>query len=137
MAASSSPTLGGGLFYENSLFTFNGHKKAGKSWAMTLLSNDVMTAGRPVVYIDNENGGRRFARRLAIIGAKAKTVDLRLFYVPFPTLPDVGALREEFERIADKLPGCLVVLDSLRTFMSKYRLDPNKDVDVEAFLGPI
>ncbi len=132
-----SPSLGEDLFYENTLFTFNGHKKAGKSWAMKLLSRDVMNAGRPVVYVDNENGHNLVARRLRTIGAKHETVALRAYYVPFPKLPAVDDLQEEFEHIAETLPGALVVMDSLRTFMAKYRLDPNKDVDVEAFLGPI
>jgi hypothetical protein len=82
-----SPTLGERLFYEGSLFLFAGHKKAGKSWAMTLEARDCMAAERPVVYVDNENGRELFAERLLLSGATPETVEAHFHYVPFPKAP--------------------------------------------------
>src|SRR5215210_4885864 len=58
-----SPSFRERLFYAEHLSLFAGHKKAGKSWAMTLLARDVMGAGQPVVYVDNENGRELFTER--------------------------------------------------------------------------
>lgn len=132
-----SPRFGERLFYEGSTFLFAGHKKSGKSWAMTLLAQDCIAAGRPVVYIDNENGRRLFLRRLAALGADPDGIDEHFHYVPRPATPPLTELRSEFEALAAALPGALIILDSLRTFMARYGLNPNADVDVEQFFGPL
>lgn len=131
-----APTFGDRLFYAEHLFLFAGHKKAGKSWAMALLARDCIVAGRPVVYVDNENGAELFAERLALIGVTWKQA-ADLHYVPFPDLGRPADLRAEFDAIAQALPGSLVVLDSLRTFMARFGLNPEKNVEVEQMLGPI
>jgi hypothetical protein len=133
-----SPTLGERLFYEGSLFLFAGHKKAGKSWAMTLEARDCMAAERPVVYVDNENGRELFAERLLLSGATPETVEAHFHYVPFPRgLAKPAELRPEIEAIARKFPGAFIVFDSMRSFMGRFGLDPNKDVDVDQLLGPM
>lgn len=133
-----SPTLGERLFYEGQTFLFSGHKKAGKSWAMTLLALDCIKAGRPVVYIDNENGRELFAERLLLLGVTVDDAARFLTYVPFPKdLAKPNELRAEFASIAEALPGAFIVLDSLRTFMARFALNPNHDVDIEQFCGPI
>jgi hypothetical protein len=133
-----SPTLGERLFYDGCVFLFAGHKKAGKSWAMTLEARDCIDHGRPVVYVDNENGPELFAERLALVGASPETVDARFHYVPFPReLAKPAELRPEIEAITRELPGAFIVLDSMRTFMARFGLSPNVDVEVEQFLGPI
>lgn len=132
-----APTFGDRLFYAEHLFLFAGHKKAGKSWVMALLARDCIVAGRHVVYVDNENGAELFAERLALVGVTGGQADKHLHYVPFPALGTPADLRAEFDAIGAALPGALVVLDSLRTFMAKYGLNPEKNVEVEQMLGPI
>jgi len=133
-----SPTLGERLFYSGSLFLLAGHKKAGKSWIMAVQAADVLAAGGYVVYIDQENGVELFAERMLARGVDPEQADERFVYVPFPSeKPSLEHLRAEFEAIGEEYPGAFVVLDSLRTFMSRYGLSPNADVEVEQFLGPI
>lgn len=133
-----APTLGEKLFYEWHVQTVAGHKKAGKTWVITVQTADMIKAGRHVVYIDNENGREVFAERLIALGCDPEQVDQYLIYVPFPPAkPSLDGLRAELEAIAVEYPASLVVIDSQRSFMSYYGLKSNDDVDVEAFLGPI
>jgi hypothetical protein len=133
-----SPSHGERLFYEGHVFLFAGHKKAGKSWSMILQARDLIAAGRPVVYVDNENGGHIFAERLAAAGGVTPNeVDEYLFYVPFPRDLRLDALREEFDAIRTQLPGAFVVIDSLRSLMARFGLNPEKNVEVERVFGPL
>jgi len=133
-----SPSHGERLFYEGHLFLFAGHKKAGKSWSMILQTRDLIAAGRPVVYVDNENGGDIFASRLAAAGGVTpEEVDERLFYVPFPRELRLDGLREECDSIREQLPGAFVVIDSLRSLMARFGLNPEKNVEVERVFGPL
>lgn len=133
-----SPTLGERLFYAHSMFLLAGHKKAGKSWCMAVQAADVLAAGGTVVYIDQENGADLFVERMLSLGVDPDRADERFVYVPFPDeRPSLDRLRGEIENIAEEFPGAFIVLDSLRTFMSRYGLNPNADVEVEQLLGPI
>lgn len=133
-----SRTLGERMFYAYAVWMLAGHKKAGKSWCMVMQAADMIAAGEPVVYIDNENGWEVFVERLLSLGVDPDKADELLVYVPFPAArPTLDELRREFEAIAAELPGAFVVIDSLRSFMSVYGLNPNADVEVEQFLGPI
>ena len=133
-----SPTLGDRLFYAFNLFILAGHKKAGKSWCMVVQAADMLRAGRPVVYIDNENGWEVFVERLLSLGVDPDLVDEKFVYVPFPAeRPSLDGLRAEVEAVAEEFPGAFIVLDSLRSFMSAYKLSPNADVEVGQFLGPV
>jgi hypothetical protein len=97
-----------------------------------------MKAGRPVAYVDNENGHELFAERLLMLVCTHQQAADYLYYVPFPDrLGKPSDLRAEFAAIAAALPGAFIVLDSLRTFMARLGLNPNVDVEVEQFLGPI
>lgn len=133
-----SPSHGECLFYEGHVFLFAGHKKTGKSWSMILQTRDLIAAGRPVVYVDNENGGDIFASRIAAAGGVTpEEVDEHLFYVPFPRDLRLDGLREEFDLIRAQLPGAFVVIDSLRSLLARFGLNPEKNAEVERALGPV
>lgn len=133
-----SPSHGERLFYEGHVFLFAGHKKTGKSWSMIMQTRDLIAAGRSVVYVDNENGSDIFASRLAAAGGVTpEEVDERLFYVPFPRDLRLDGLREEFDSIRAQLPGAFVVIDSLRSLMARFGLNPEKNVEVERVFGPL
>ncbi len=136
-----SPTLGERLFYRDDSFIISGHPKSGKSWAMLATALDCVRAGRPVVYIDLENGERLLAKRLLLLGADVFDVDSLLHYIPFPklALADLGG---ELETIAERLPGAFVIVDSLRGAIA--RLSPagdplkvNDQQSIERVCGPI
>jgi hypothetical protein len=133
-----SPTMGERMFYKGNLFVVAGHKKSGKTWALLIQSADMLRAGLPVVYIDNENGWEVLVERLLLLGVAPELIEDLLVYVPFPDeIPPTEQLRAEFEAIAEDYPRALVVVDSLRSMMSHYGLNPNADVEVEQFLKPI
>lgn len=133
-----SGRLGPDLFYRGHVFSIAGHKKSGKSWCMALLAAAHIEAGRPVVYIDQENGWEVFAERLLLIDIDPDRADELLVYIPFPKVtPLLDHLRLELDAIGELYPGALVIFDSLRTFLARYGLSPNSDVEVEQFLGPI
>jgi hypothetical protein len=132
-----TPSLGERAFYADVLALPAGHKKSGKSWTETIKAADLIRAGRHVVYIDQENGQEVFGERLERLISAAQIRE-RFHYVPFPReLPPLTDLRHEVEQIAVQWPDCLLIFDSMRTFMARYALDPNKDTDVEQLLGPI
>ena len=138
-----SPTLGDGLFYRDAVWIVSGHKKSGKSWAMAATSLDCARAGRPVVYVDMENGSRLFATRMLLLGADAETVDELIHYVELPRNLAIGRLRDDLEQVAAALPGAFVVMDSLRGLMARLSagrrepLNPNSHQDVEAVCAPL
>jgi hypothetical protein len=133
-----SPTMGEKFFYKGNLFVVAGHKKSGKTWALLIQSADMLRAGLPVVYIDNENGWEVLVERLLLLGVDPDVIGDLFIYVPFPEdIPPTDQLRGEFEAIAEEFPRALVVIDSLRSMMSHYGLNPNADVEVEKFLKPI
>lgn len=132
-----SERLGEKLLYEGVSALVAGHKKSGKSLVMTVQAVDLLNVGRHVVYLDQENGEDIFAERLQALRANKTAVAERFHYVPFPKLPPLDQFRGELERIANQWPDSWVVIDSLRTLMAYYKLDPNKDTDVEQFLGKV
>lgn len=134
-----SPTLGERLFYEGSVGLPAGHKKAGKSWGMTLQARDMMLAERPVIYVDNENGENLFTKRLTLAGGlTGEHIDEFLHYIPFPReMGSTDLLYDEFSAMREELPGAFVVLDSLRSYLARFKLNPEKNVEVEEFFGPI
>lgn len=137
-----SGTLGLRLFYAESVWIVSGHKKSGKSWAMLATALDCVTAERPVVYIDFENGHKRLARRLIQLGADWKAVDRHLHYIDSPRRLTLDGMRAELDAIAEALPNAFVVIDSLRGYMARLStsaraLDPNAAADVEAVCAPL
>jgi hypothetical protein len=137
-----SPALGDRLFYAEAVWIVSGHKKSGKSWALAATALDCAKAGRPVVYVDFENGHRMFAKRMLLLGADAETVDEHLHYVELPLGLSIDGLHDDLDEIADALPGAFVVIDSLRGFMARLSpagrpLDPNAHQDIESVCAPL
>jgi hypothetical protein len=137
-----SPALGERLFYREAVWIVSGHKKSGKSWALAATALDCASAGRPVVYVDMENGHRLFAKRMLLLGASPETIDAHLHYVELPRDLALSRLRDDLEAIADELPGAFVVIDSLRGLMSRLsppgqQLNPNDHQDIEAVCAPL
>jgi hypothetical protein len=133
-----SPSLGEDFFPAFSLLKVNGHAKTGKSWTMALLAADHVRAGRPVLYLDQENGEEIIAERLKLLDLNPDDVDRLFLYEPFPaSIPPIERLREDVEGFAATRPGVLLIIDSMRTCMARYGLNPNVEVDIEAFLGSL
>ena len=127
--------LGEQVFPEGSTGITAGHKKDGKSWAMTIQSAGLIAAGRHVVFVDNENGFEVFAERLSALGVDEAAVLQFFHYVSFPQLPTLDQLRAEFEAIQRVYPGAAVVLDSLRSLIAQYGLEVKDPSSIEKVLG--
>jgi hypothetical protein len=138
----ATPTLGERLFYAGSAWIVSGHKKSGKTWALVATALDQVRAGRPVVYLDFENGARMFARRSIALGAGPDELAEHLHYVPFPQGLRLDRLRDQLEQIAAELPGAFVVVDSLRGLLSaidpggRQPLNVNDPLSIEGALQP-
>lgn len=139
-----SATLGERLFYRDSVFIVSGHKKSGKSWAMLTTALDCVREGRPVVYLDFENGRRRFARRLTALGGRecADVADEHLHYIESPRNLSLRGMAAELDAVAEALPGAFVIVDSLRGYMARVSpegrpLNPDRQEDIEAVCAPL
>lgn len=130
-----SRALGSRLFYEHSVCFWGGHPKAGKSLLILMQAADMLDDGHTVVYLDFENGLRRFGRRLTVLGVRERPDGLH--YIPHPKLPDgVEGWRTFVEELNNAHPGALLVVDSLRSVLQRYGLDVMDPAVIEAIAGP-
>lgn len=83
---------------------------------------DCINADRPAVDVDYENGEKQFARRLKRLDADPERLDELFHYIPWPKGLTLWNFQSELEDIAAGLPGAFVVVDSLRTLLSKLSL---------------
>lgn len=123
-------------FYAGSMFFVGGHKKAGKSWTLMVAARDQIRGGETVLYVDFENRAPRFVRRMEALGLTADELDQYVIYLPRPAieLKDIGPVFQEIRR---RFPGALVVIDSARSLISMFGLNPDKAEDIERCFGPV
>jgi hypothetical protein len=131
--------LGPDLFYGDSMWTVSAHRGTGKSWILASVAHDAMKAGRKVVYLDFENGGKRFARRMTQAGVPRDLVRAQFKYLPFVKGLSTETMYRQLRRQVEQNPGVIVIVDSFRGYFARVGDGMNvKDrTDMERVLNPI
>src|SRR4051794_10743169 len=110
----STPTLGGDLFYEQSVALISGHRKHGKTNVVAFGAVDHMRAGHHVMYLDWENGEGIIAEKFAAMHVEPDLLSTRFHYVAFPRGVELDTFADQLREVAAGLPGVLFVIDSWR-----------------------
>jgi hypothetical protein len=124
------PMLLDGFLYEAKLHSWTGEAGHGKSILALWASLQVMQAGMPVLYIDEEGSLAHVSGRLKGMGAEPMLLDQLFYYFQSPglTLED-HSLAALMETVEDVKPA-LVVFDSWVDFLALNGLSENDSVDV-------
>lgn len=126
-------TNGACVLYEGHRNGVFGPTESGKTMLAVMAMIQEIRVGRPVVYLDFENGPKPFVDRLRSFGASKDQVMeyVRYFWVT-GSLPSP----EKAESMAEDLireGGRLVVIDTVHAAMGELGLDPFRTDDVERF----
>lgn len=104
---------------------FIGPPESGKSWAAILSAVSEIASGRPVMWIDLEQGPRKVIRDLIIAGLNKDQIAGGLRYIPVDRPPRAGELRRLAQAFAAD-GGQLVVIDSIGEMIERLGFDPMK-----------
>lgn len=102
----------------------------GKSWLALFLTMKLINQGKPVLYLDTENGPNIIAERLKTLGAEEEKLDEYLTYYYSPNLPMTAEGAEAYVQFLEELDPALVVFDSWVNFLSGAGLDENVSSDI-------
>ncbi len=105
----------------------------GKSWVALWLAKELINRGKPVLYLDMENGPRIIAERLKALGAEEEKLDEHIVYYSSPGLPMTAEGIKAYVRLLEEVGPALVVFDSWVNFLSGAGLDENVSSDVSAW----
>jgi hypothetical protein len=126
----------GSLFYEGYRNGVFGPSEAGKTWLAGLATMQEIQAGRPVSYLDYENGRWAFTGRLVALGAMADQIALVRYYDMDgpPPSPEQARKMAATMRAAN---GRLVIVDATTGAMDSMGLDQRAENDVESYYSKV
>ena len=104
-----------------------GAASSGKSWLMLWLVSRCVARGEKVVVMDDENGTRIVAERLAELGVPTDRIDQLVYYFPDPNLPMDAEVFKVYERLLDDLEPALIIFDSLIGFLAGAGFEENSN----------
>jgi hypothetical protein len=135
------PTIAG-LLYADRSHLLSGETEAVKSWQALVFCAELIQAGRPVAYVDYENGPAEILARLRHLGVSDEEVaSFFLYFNPDDAIAHEPASMRDLLTVIGKRGPALVVLDSWIGALQTHGLDPNVGVDIErwrrSFLEPI
>ncbi len=102
----------------------------GKSWLALWLTVKLINQGKPVLYLDTENGPNIISERLKALGADPEKLDECLHYLPSPNLPITREGTEAYVSLLEEINPVFVVFDSWVNFLSGSGLDENVSSDI-------
>jgi predicted ATP-dependent serine protease len=125
-------TIAGGL-YRGRVHMLVAAPEIGKSTLALWFTQQVLNAGKPVVFLDEEMGHNQVAGRMAALGFDPAAVDRLLYYHAFERRtwqePDVQWLH----KLVAKRKPALVVWDSLAEFLSNAGIAEGSAGEVTGF----
>ena len=123
-------TDGVSLLYPGRTHVFGGEPESGKTWATLVACAAELQQGRPVVFMDFEDGPEGVVERLVDLGVPPSAIG-DLFRYLRPDKPFDAAGQAQLAPLLDQ--ARLVVLDGVTEAMNLHRLDPKADIDVATF----
>jgi hypothetical protein len=127
------PSLGG-IVYPGRRHVFSGEPESLKSFCALVLCVEEMLAGRNVVYVDFEMGGRDVLERLRCLGADDELLGNAFAYLePGESLSADATVKAEVEALIAERQPSLVVFDAATGALALHGYDPNSAVDIEKF----
>lgn len=105
---------------------FIGEPESGKSLAAALSAVSELNDGRPVGWVDLEQGPKKVIRDLRNAGARPQAIRDLLSYVPAERIPYAGEVRRFCRALAVR-GGRLIVIDSLGELIEGMGYDPHKE----------
>ena len=136
-----------GLIEKGQLGQIVGDWGCGKTYVALALANAVANGARwcglkaqpaQVLVLDRENTPETTQRRMAKMNVKGngklKVFPIRSYIEGQPTSFDIEMSSDIVTRYAEKHPGCLLIVDSLRGWLP-HGADENKAVDIRAFMN--
>ncbi|WP_158604500.1 AAA family ATPase [Nocardioides mangrovicus] len=121
------------LLYPGSTHSLASEPEAGKSWLALAICVQEIKAGRPVVYLDYEDGPVGISQRLVALGATAE--DLAGFTLIHP---QDGASGDDVTRLCEAVTAhhvSLVVLDGITEAFTLQGLSNENNQDAASFFG--
>ena len=123
-----TPQLVPDLLYEGRIHSIAAPTGTGKTIIAEYLALQVIGRGRPVLYLDAENGPQVIASRLQEMGCDLDSLDHLFHYYPAELTLDPGGLTALMETVVDVGPA-LVVFDSLADFLVMAGMEENSNTD--------
>lgn len=117
-----------GLLYAGAIHSLYGPPGTGKSILALYMSLQTIKQGKPVLYLDEENGQFMQAERLKAMGATPEELDEHFHYYQSPGVTLEAA--EDLIATAEQARPALVVFDSWADFLALEGLNENDSVDV-------
>jgi hypothetical protein len=102
----------------------------GKSWLALWLIVKLINEGRPVLYLDTENGKNIVAERLEALGAAPERLKDYLHYYFSPALTMSTESTDVYVSELERIDPALVVFDSWVNFLTGTDLDENVSSDI-------
>jgi hypothetical protein len=122
---------GPALFYASRVNGLIGESESGKTWVALHATQQELTAGRPVIYLDFEDSATGIINRLRTIGCQDTHLTHLTYIAPDETL-STPAKRDLGETLANA-NASLVILDGFNAAMTLMGLDINSNNDATQF----
>lgn len=125
-----------GLMYEGCSHWLSGHPKDGKTLIAMHFSIEVMKLGKPIIWLDYENGPRRLAKRFEAMNVRPD-VELEelldeLFWYQYAAQvrPQDPELTDDLKELVKEHPDCVVIFDSQAKALATAGLSEDKADEV-------
>lgn len=123
-----------GMLYAGRIHSLNGEPGVGKTILALHAALDVVRQGKPVLYLDAENGPNLIGERLEEMGAEPAALDEHFhYYQSDESTLDREALADLMATVEEVEPA-LVVFDSLPDFLALAGLNENDAGDVTRWM---
>jgi 5S rRNA maturation endonuclease (ribonuclease M5) len=131
-----TPQLLEGLLYEGRIHSIASGPGTGKTLLALWMAVQVMRQGRPVLYLDAENGPKLIAERFAEIGASPAELSRLLHYFPAEVALDAKSLGR-LAATVEEIEPALVVFDSFADLLSIAGLEENSNDDCTRWMRTV
>lgn len=123
-----------GILYAGMIHSLHGLPGAGKTLLAVWMALQAIRQGKPVLYLDQENGFRTQAERLKALGATPEEIDKLFHHYSSPVVTLEEDHLEDLRATFDEICPALVVFDSWADFLALAGLDENSSTDVTGWV---